>query len=128
MDAFEERFTRIGRALYSLHTVLTERFDALPLPIELPPLEDSPESHMAALDSLEGSLDLLREMPLEESQRYLLCAAIVEWGTLYELIGSLQELGYTKFRIVCAEVSASRTATFLKQLEERDETIPPKTA
>lgn len=120
MDPFEERFICLGQELYDHYATLTTRLGSLPLPISLPRLEETPESHLAALDSLEAAADLLHEMPLAKKQRSRLHAAIVDWSTLYELIATIQECGPSNLRLTSAKVCSARIGHFIENYDRQE--------
>ena len=71
-------------------------------------------------------MDLLREMPLQNGQRARLCAAAVEWNTLYELVATLEECGHTKLRLISAEICSARIAHFIQNYDHQEASTKPQ--
>lgn len=116
-------FRELTENLLGAVVLITKLFAQLPVPIELPPLED-PETGRMALGRLVYALEtsrtvLIPDQPLSDDQRRLADRMVLDWFAAHEFGYLIMEDGMTDWRIDGMDYALHRAVAIAYELAEQ---------
>ncbi|MFH0246417.1 hypothetical protein ACGRHY_29250 [Streptomyces sp. HK10] len=123
-DDSERKYTFLGVALLGAHIDLRGILRDLPIPVELPELDE--ENKAEALVGLDRARTLIADEPISSSAKRAFQELILEWFTAYEVLALYKAAGFAPWRLDAVEFALSRFVALSEMIEEGDYG-PPET-
>jgi hypothetical protein len=122
-DPEAKRVAEAFKALLGAYMVITDMLAELPLPIQIPPMDEDWDP-MTAMPAMDRVRTVIRDEPLPSETAGMINTLILDWLTAYDAAGTFQGLGPAPWRLDALEAAMTRVAIgmhFVKGLLGRDE-------